>query len=384
MNHNTLTTKHQHHHAASALRRLRPLMLKTFPSSFIFNLLSFTFLLPFTFFLLPSSAQSLTAHLDSARIRIGSQAHLTLTVEAPKGTAITFPDIEPQKEIGKGLEVVETRTDTLDDTHTRRTYTLTSWDQQKASVPVLTVRAGSKTLTSRAIPIEITTIPVDTAQTAEPRPPHDVAPNPFSWDDWAEPFWFTLVAALLLALTYYFSLRLKHNKPIAPRIRFIRRLLPHQKALQEIERLKNEPHEGEEAQKQYYTRLTDTLREYLEARFAINAREMTSNQIIAELEQQDPERTDELREVFQTADLVKFARFAAEQGEDNLYLQRVATFIDDTKQENQPTVERANEPSAHDRRKAKERLGAILLTALIAATAVGLLIAAAIEVAQVL
>lgn len=333
---------------------------------------------------LAATAQTLDAHLDSARIRIGSQTALTLTVTAPKGTAIEFPEVEPKKELTPGIEVVASRTDTLDATHTRRTYTLTSWDEKKYDVPALTVKAGGKTLKSKAIPLEVTTIAVDTASTAEPRPAHDVAPNQFSWKDWDEPFWFTLAAALLLAIVFYFSLRLRQNKPIAPRIRFIRRLLPHQKALQEIERLKAEPHDGEEAQKEYYTRLTDTLREYLHERFAINAKEMTSGQIIARLQEQDPARTDELREVFETADLVKFARFAAAQGEDDLYLQRVATFIDDTKQENQPTVERDHAPSLSDRLKAKERLGAILLTGALAAVAVGLLIAAFIMAADAL
>lgn len=334
---------------------------------------------------LVTMAQTLEARLDSARIRIGSQTQLTLTVEAPQGTAIAFPDFEDKKEMTPGLEVVSTRTDTLSDTKVRRTYTLTAWDEQKLNVPALSVKAGAKTLKSKAIPIEVTTIKVDTAATAEPRPPHDVASNPFSWDDWSTSFWFTLVAAVLLAVVYYFSLRLKQNKPITPRIRFIRRLLPHQKAMQEIERLRQEPHEGEEAQKEYYTRLTDTLRQYLDERFGINAREMTSGEIIDRLREQDPERTDELREVFQTADLVKFARFAAESSEDDRYLQRVAAFIDDTKQENQPTVERVgHEPSARERLKAKERLGAILFTAGLAAGAVALLVAAAIKVADVL
>lgn len=333
---------------------------------------------------LPALGQTLNAHLDSTTIRIGSQAHLTLTVTAPEHTTIAFPDFQPQKEITPGLEVVETRTDTIDATHIRHTITLTAWQQNHYNVPALTIRAGHKTLQSRAIPLDVTTIAVDTTATAQPRPPHTVAPNPFAWSDWASPFWFTLTAALLLALVYYFSLRLKQNKPIAPRIRFIRRLLPHQRALQQIERLKSQPHDTEDLQRQYYTELTDTLRQYLEERFAINAREMTTPQIISRLQEQDPERTAELREVFETADLVKFARYAAQQGADDLYLQRVATFIDDTKQENQPTVERAAATTLRDRLKTKERLGAILLTAALALTALALIIAALIKAAEVL
>lgn len=334
---------------------------------------------------LAGSAQSIEAQLDSTRIRIGSQAHLTITLTAPEGTTAVFPALEPRTEITPGLEVVETQTDTLDATHTRQTITLTAWDALKTKVPQLAVNAGGKELKTNSIPLEVVTIPVDTTQNAQPRPPHTVADNPFSWNDWEQPFWFTLLAALLLAIVYYFSMRLRQNKPIAPRIRFVRRLLPHQKALQEIELLKAQPHQGEEAQKEYYTRLTDTLRQYLDERFGINAKEMTSAQIIGRLQEQDPERTEELREVFQTADLVKFARFAAQSGQDDLYLQRVATFIDDTKQENQPTVERVGPvPTAREQRKAKERLGAIILTVALAAAAVVLIILAFLKVIDAL
>lgn len=331
------------------------------------------------------TAQTLEAHLDSARIRIGSQTQLTLTVTAPKDAQVVFPEFEPKKEMVPGLEVVKSRTDTLAEGHVCRTYTLTAWDENKYNVPALTVRVGNKELRSNAISLEVTTIKVDTTANAQPRPPHDVADNPFSWDDWSQPFWYTLIAAVLLALCYYFWLRLRQNKPIVPRVRFVRRLLPHQKALKEIARLKSMEREGEEGQKAYYTGLTDALRLYLDERFGIKAKEMTSGQIVERLQEQEGERTNELQEVFQAADLVKFARFAAESSEDDRYLQVVADFIDETKQENQPTVERVGrQAAAKGQRKAQERLGAMLLTGAVGVAAVVLLVLAFVRTAEVM
>lgn len=331
---------------------------------------------------LTATAQTLEARLDSAAIRIGSQTRLTLTVRGVRAAAVTFPAVEPRQELAPGLEVISLKTDTTGEAVTR-TITLTSWEEGRRQVPPMSVQAAGRTLRSRAIPLTVSTVAVDTTANAQPRPPHTVADNPFSWDDWSAPFWQTLAAALLLALVYWFALRLAQNKPIVSRIRFVRRLLPHQKALQEIERLKAQPHQGSEAQREYYTRLTDTLRLYLDERFSIRAREMTTTAIVARLEEQDPARTDELREVFQAADLVKFARSAADEPEDSRYLATVAAYIDDTKQENQPTVERVGQEAATGRRQARERLGAILLTAALAVVALALLIAAAVEVMQI-
>ena len=49
---------------------------------------------------------------------------------------------------------------------------------------------------------------------------------------------------------------------------------------------------------------------------------------------------DELRELFITADLVKFAKYSTLINENDLNLVNAINFIDQTKQENTPTEER--------------------------------------------
>ena len=96
-----------------------------------------------------------------------------------------------------------------------------------------------------------------------------------------------------------------------------------------------------EDQKAYYTLLTDTLRQYIQERFGFNAREMTSTQILYHLQQNgDQKMIDELRELFQTADLVKFAKYSTLLNENDLNLVNAVNFIDQTKQENVPTEEK--------------------------------------------
>jgi CHASE3 domain sensor protein len=93
-------------------------------------------------------------------------------------------------------------------------------------------------------------------------------------------------------------------------------------------------------QKMYYTQLTDALRQYMEERFGFNAMEMTSAEIVAELRNHGDTELQELTSLFETADLVKFAKYTAGVSENDKNLLSAVAFINDTKQENVPMEER--------------------------------------------
>ena len=109
--------------------------------------------------------------------------------------------------------------------------------------------------------------------------------------------------------------------------------------------------------KEYYTKLTDTLRKYIEERYGFSAMEMTSSEIIERLTAAgDQQSLDELRQLFMTADLVKFAKYSTMINENDANLVSAIDFINQTKLENQP-VEEVQKPvlSEADQRSQKER-----------------------------
>lgn len=301
---------------------------------------------------------SVTSKLDSASILVGSQAHLTITVKgAPEGSVV-FPSFKDEATLAPGLEVV-TSHDTTDGATTMRTYDITAWDEGHYSTPALTVKVSGKSYPTKAIPLTVNTIKVDTAHADSIRPMHDVAPNPYSWEDWGPLFWLAIAVLVLLVVAYYLYVRLRDNKPIIARIRLIKRIPPHERALQKIEAIKAQDLTGPEGQKEYYTELTDALRQYLEERFNIRAKEMTSSEIIYRLQkEEDQSKIDELRQVFETADLVKFAKYSVQENTSDAYLTSVVRFIDSTKEENAPTVEKVGSKlSEKDRQKMRRRKG---------------------------
>lgn len=318
--------------------------------------------------------------IDSIGILIGQQAHLSVSVTARKGAHVQFPDfVKLPKSLVPGVEVLSWCGDTadVDDGQQKitRIFTITSFDEALYSIPPMKVKVDGREYAGGKLALKVITMDVDTLHPNQFFPPKDVQDNPFSWSEWKGVFGVSLFAVLLLLLMVYLLIRLKENKPIVTRIRIVKRVLPHQKALSAIDKIKAEHMQTSENQKAYYTRLTDTLRQYIEERFGFSAMEMTSSEIIEHLQSAgDSQMIGELRELFQTADLVKFAKYSTLLGENDLNLVNAVNFIDQTKLENQPTEERiVPKLSDSDKKTRKNRLTIKSLLLLLLAVVLSLL-----------
>ena len=237
------------------------------------------------------------------------------------------------------------------------TLTLTSFDGNLYHLPPFKVKVNGKEVKSADLALKVVEMEVDTTHMEKFFGPKDVQDNPFQWSDWSLSFWLSVLMLVLAALGYYLYLRLRSNKPVIAHIKIVKRLLPHQKAMKEIEQIKADKMVMSENQKEYYTKLTDTLRKYIEERYGFSAMEMTSSEIIDRLMSTgDQQSLDELRQLFTTADLVKFAKYSTMINENDANLVSAIDFINQTKLENQP-VEEVQKPqlSEADQRSQKER-----------------------------
>ena len=285
---------------------------------------------------LTTMAQSVEARIDSIEMFIGQQVHVTLTVTAPAGAKIAFPPYQRTQEVTPGVEVVETR----QQGDNVQVLTLTSFDEQLYYLPPFPVLVNGDTVKSKSLALKVMGIEVDTTHLEKFFGPKDVQDNPFMWSDWAPLFWLSVLMLVLMAVAYYLYLRLRDNKPIITYVRVVKKLLPHQKAMKEIEQIKADRMTTSEDQKEYYTKLTDTIRRYIEERYGFSAMEMTSSEIIDRLMKQgDQKALNELTELFQTADLVKFAKYSTLVNENDKNLVSAVEFINSTKAEHLPTEE---------------------------------------------
>ena len=327
------------------------------------------------------------ARIDSLEMMIGEQVHVTVTATVPQQSKVNMPTFQPRENIVPGVEVLAVSDEQTEDVsdgrmQVKRIYTLTSFDGKLYYLPAFRVKVNGKVYPTKSLALKVIEVEVDTTKLDKFYGPKDVQDNPFSWAEWALPFWLSILSLLLMAVAYYLYLRLRDNKPIIKTLRIVKRLLPHQKAMKEIEQIKAERMVSSENPKEYYTKLTDTLRKYIEERYHFSAMEMTSGEIIERLTSSgDQAMIDELRQLFITADLVKFAKYSTLINENDANLVNAIAFIDQTKPEAVATEEvQKPELTEADQRSLKTRRLLKTVISLIVVACVAMLVYAVYHV----
>lgn len=312
-------------------------------------------------FLANVSAQvTVEARIDSLQMLVGQQTGITIDVSCDGKATVELPTFQKGQQLAPGVELVEMMaadTAKLDDGHrmqVTRKYIVTAWDSSFYYIPPMKVRVNNKEYLTKNLALKVYTLDVDTLHYDQYFGPKDVMDAPFSWDDW-KPVIASLVLILLLSgLAAYLVYILRTGKPLIRIVRRKRKEPAHKVALTAIERIKTERTWAQEDSKEYYTQLTDTLRTYIQERYGFSAMEMTSDEIIERLTQEnDEEALAELRELFQTADLVKFAKWTTLINENDANLMTALEYINQTKQEedpNQPQEEVIVTPEAKRQR----------------------------------
>jgi hypothetical protein len=141
-----------------------------------------------------------------------------------------------------------------------------------------------------------------------------------------------LLAAVLifLAIRYfkkYWRVRAEHETEPVPTE------AAHETAFRELSNLREQQLWQNGMTKEYYTRLTEILRRYLEKRFRVYSLEMTTSETLDELLKKGFRRNgsyNTLKEVLTAADLVKFAKYNPDPAEIDSDFQRAWSFVEAT------------------------------------------------------
>lgn len=153
----------------------------------------------------------------------------------------------------------------------------------------------------------------------------------YDWvPDWILDFWWIFliivlaICAFLWALNRYGKkgLPLLHSKPLPK---------PWEKALLELQALKDKKLWEQGMEKEYFTDLTDILRTYLYERFGINAMEMTTKQIMECIYSSDlRDKKEYMRHILNVADFVKFAKVRPLPADNIAAYENAVKFVEET------------------------------------------------------
>lgn len=300
--------------------------------------------------------------IDSIQMFIGEQTAFTLTVTSPPDKKVEMPQygspILPGTLLQKDnpyVEVVEllgSDTTTLDDGFKRikHVYSITSFEPGVHSIEPIAVKVGGRDYKGNKLALKILDMDVDTTKMDQMFPPKTIHKNEFMLSEWIPVLIGFMIAAILAGLAFWLYYRVKQQRPIVIRFRTVKHVPAHERAIEEIAELKADKLAMEGNQKDYYTRLTDSLRRYMEERFEFSAMEMTSTEIIERLKQGDSEKIEELKSLFETADLVKFAKYSALMNENDRNLVSAVDFINLTKTDETTTIVKEQEKQSDEER----------------------------------
>ncbi len=255
-----------------------------------------------------------TARVDSNSILIGDPILLLIEVTYPSGTNITWPALnDPPKGFErlqqKEVETTKTETGMI----SSMAITLTAFESGTFHIPEFTFQytsAGKIPQTVKTTPLSVTvkSVTVDTAgDIKDIKPPINM---PYSWKE-ALPYAAVACGVVLLAwLIYYLIRKRKRGDKIIPSVAVPSRP-PHEIALGSLKDLAEKRLWQQGMIKEYHSELTDILRTYMEGRYEIPAMEMITAEILntSRLMSLKTELRDNLQQILETADLVKFAKF---------------------------------------------------------------------------
>lgn len=289
---------------------------------------------------------TVSTSVNADTIMIGDQVTFSVDIEKDISQDVGLPQFENNM-MGEKLEIIgQPWVDTISvdgrSVHLRLNYTITSFDAgiyPLTGFPVIfpdgseglsgdTVRSASLDL------LYVQTFEIDTTKMDI----FDLKANmhtPFIMDElWdyiarnKEVFIAGAIFALLVAWGIYYWLqrrrrRLQVEKPKLP---------PHILALIALEELRSRHLWQDGFVREYYSDLSDILREYLDGRFGVGAMEMTTPEILSALvECCEKRELESSRGFFELADLVKFAKYkpSGEDCEESFVV--VSRFVDQTK-----------------------------------------------------
>jgi hypothetical protein len=283
-----------------------------------------------------AQAVQLEASLDTNNILIGDQTGYRLQLLIPSGYRWEWPEVTDT--LTKNVEIVSrSKVDTVllgdDMLRISQQFTITSFDTGYYVIPPFTIPFRTSTpqvdediVESEPFLLNVFSIPIDPEQPIKPiKGPIAV---PLTFRELAP--WILLTLVFIGLLVYLLT---RKKKPATVVIKKPKpKIAPHLKALRALDDLKKEKLWQQGMIKDYYSKLTGIVREYVEERFEVPAIESTTHDTIMLLGRKSiqNEALSLARDLLDLADLVKFAKAKPLPSEHEQSMSLAETFVKTT------------------------------------------------------
>lgn len=282
-----------------------------------------------------SYAQTATASVKEKEYLIGDWIPVDLFVSVAANSKVIFPELKDS--ISPIIEVANfTPVDTVKksgQTEYHQLVNLIVFDTGQILLPQFQFLVENKgqldTIVSEAIQVHVAGVKIDT--TKDIKPIKEPLKIPYTFKELL-PFILGALLLILLAVLVFWLIKYRKNrKNKTVDEKYL--LPPHVWAFKELDKLHQEKLWQSGEVKQYYSRLTDIARTYIELRYMIPAMEQTTDELMKSLHKGIIKQSlkKELNDVLVLSDFVKFAKAQPDFIENENSLKVIRDFIDKTK-----------------------------------------------------
>ena len=269
--------------------------------------------------------QTLKGSADKKQYMVGDPIEYTFSLPKTNKTLNFTSDFQ----FSDTLQLVFNKVDTTED-KINYTYTFSSFVEGMIKLPEFQFYEANKTtpLYNIESPMVDIQMPAIDTTTIEVKPLKSIMKIPLTLKE-IIPFSVggIVLVGIVVAIIYFIRHKDKRPKIIQSKPEIV--VPEDEEALNNLSRLR-QAHLLEMGQeKQHYIALSEILWQYLYRRFDVNAFEMTTSQIIKDMQQKevDPNDNDKLNNIFSTSDLVKFAKYLPDTKTNLTILQDSEDFI---------------------------------------------------------
>lgn len=283
-----------------------------------------------------SGEVKVSAALDLQSVQVAQPFEFCVTVWAPNGVKIQFP--EGAKEIGP-FEVVHQHDQfdvpAEDGRLWKRSYRLESLTSGEKTIPAMNLafvdrrddRATRGSVSTQPLAVEVTSL---LEGQVDPRKFRDIKGEvQLASTDSDRPSWVPYGVSLGGAVLAVGLILLLWN-------RRQKNLTPSEWAIQQLIELQESNLLEEGHQQQFYCRVTDIIRQFIEARFGYRAPKQTTSEFLSAMQRDNllcAEHRASLQEFLQVADMIKFACHRPSSADADDAVDRARGFVLETANE---------------------------------------------------
>ncbi len=268
---------------------------------------------------------TLKTMVDRNRIQLGERVQLTISLEYVKGKNlvqwIAVPDSLNHLEVLERGKMDSAQNEGK--TRLSQSFVLTGFDSGHWVIPSFAVKVDKKSFKTDTIGIDIVPAKLKGKEYNDIKEIIEVPEKTGNWKLWIA---LAMSVVLLGALGWHYLNRPKKAPLVSE---FDTKLSPHDHAMQELKKLKDEKILEKGEVKSYYSRLYDIYRVYLQRQFGMPVLQSTTDELLLRLKEDKlpKEQFSKLAESLRIADATKFAKYLPSVDQGNKSYQVIYEII---------------------------------------------------------